>query len=60
MSIIGDAMSAVSSLEEVCSTVSSRVEYLIDEIVGLRKEVCKLVEERDQLCRRIKELEAAP
>ena len=58
MTIIGDALSAVSSLEEACSTISSRVEYLVDEIDGLRKEVVKLVNERDELHRRIKELEA--
>lgn len=58
MSIIGDALSAVSSLEEACSTISTRVEYLVDEINGLRKEVVKLVKERDELYRRIKELEA--
>lgn len=58
MSIIGDALSAVTSLEEACSTISSRVEYLVDEIDGLRKEVVKLVKERDELHRRIKELEA--
>ena len=58
MTITGDARSAVSSLEEACSTISSRVEYLVDEIDGLRKEVVKLVKERDELYRRIKELEA--
>lgn len=58
MTITGDALSAVSSLEEACSTISSRVEYLVDEIDGLRKEVVKLVKERDELCRRLKELEA--
>lgn len=58
MSIIGDALSAVSSLEEACSTVATRVEYLVDEVEDLRKEVCKLLDERDELWRRIKELEA--
>ena len=58
MSIILDALSAVSSLEEACSTISNRVEYLIDEIDYLRKEVVKLVKERDELHRRIAVLEA--
>lgn len=58
MTIIGDATSAVSTLEEACSTVATRVEYLIDEIYDLRKEVCKLVDERDELQARIVVLEA--
>ena len=60
MSIDGEALSAITGMEEACATARARVEDLVAEIDDLRACLCSVIAQRDELQQRVKELEKKP
>ena len=60
MSIDGEALSAITGMEEACATARARVEDLVAEVDELRACLRIVLNQRDELQQRVKELEKKP
>ena len=60
MSIDGEALSAITGMEEACATARARVEDLVAEIDDLRACFRLVLAQRDELQQRINKLEGKP
>lgn len=60
MSIDGEALSAITGVEEACATARARVDDLIEEVDDLRRCLCSVIAQRDELQQRIDKLESKP
>ena len=60
MSIDGKTLSAIAGIEEACATARARVEDLVAEIDDLRRCICSVIAQRDELQQRINKLEGKP
>ena len=60
MSADGAALAAVTGMEEACATARARVDDLVAEIDDLRRCLCSVLAQRDELQQRVKELEKKP
>jgi hypothetical protein len=60
MSVDGDTLSAIDGIEEACATARARVEDLVAEVDDLRRCLCSVIAQRDELQQRINKLEGKP
>ena len=60
MSADGAALAAVTGVEEACATARARVEDLVAEVDELRACLRIVLNQRDELQQRVKELEKKP
>ena len=60
MSADGAALAAVTGVEEACATARARVEDLVAEVDELRAGLRIVLNQRDELQQRVKELEKKP
>ena len=60
MSADGSALAALTGVEEACATARARVEDLVAEVDELRACLRIVLNQRDELQQRVKELEKKP